>query len=221
MAKAGISSYQASLNSLPAQLARFFLTVQQSQPSVSVVKFDETCDDNAGDHTFGILLSRLRSVPLYELRFIKAGKFSRLFALAYVDGGFRFVLLPDPEKVTPHTDIVPRNLGVGLEDKGESGVSRIQMVRQGGSVSAAHLLHQEQPLYPETARLERIQGTIRLHAIIGKDGTIRGLRVMSGACSLSKAAYDAVRKWRYSPTTFNGQPVEVDTTIDVIFSLRQ
>lgn len=220
-AEAGIASYKASLTSLPTQLAQFFLKVQQSQTSVSAVRFDETCDDNASDHTFGILLSRLRSVPLYELRFIEGGKFFRLFALVYVDGGFRFALLPDPEKVTPHKDSAIRNPTTGAKDKGESGIARIQTIRQGGSVSAAHIIHKEQPVYPEVARLERIQGTIRLHAIIGTDGTIRGLRVMSGACSLSKSAYDAVRKWRYSPTTFGGQSVEVDTTIDVIYSLRQ
>jgi len=97
----------------------------------------------------------------------------------------------------------------------------VQLIRQGGAVTAAKLVQRIQPEYPEIARQERIQGTIRLHAIIGKDGTIRGLRVMSGACSLSKSAYDAVKKWRYSPTTLEGKPVEVDTTIDVIYSLRQ
>jgi TonB family protein len=220
-AAAGITSYKAGFSSLSAQLARFFLTVQQNQSSVSAVRFDATCDDNASDHTFGILPSRLHAVPLYELRFIKDGRFMRLFAFVYVAGGFRIALLPDPEKVSPHRDRVPSDDTRGAEKNAPASEVQVQRIRQGGAVTAANLIQRVQPEYPEIARRERIQGTVRLHAIIGKDGTIRGLRVMSGACSLSKSAYDAVRKWRYSPTTLEGKPVEVDTTIDVIYSLRQ
>jgi len=60
-----------------------------------------------------------------------------------------------------------------------------------------------------------------LHAIISKDGTIKELEVVSGHPLLQQAALDAVRQWRYQPTLLNGEPVEVDTTIDVIFSLNQ
>lgn len=218
MAEAGIAAYRANLSSLPAQIARSFLNVQQAQASVSAVRFDETCDDNAGDHTFGFLLSRLRPVPLYELRFIKDGKFSRIFAMAYVDGGFRYIPLPDPGRVAPHADDASGHASPQTATAAPPSPTR---VRQGGVVTAAHIVHKEQPVYPEVARREGIQGAIRLHAIIGKDGTIRGLRVMSGACSLSKSAYDAVKKWRYLPTMFNGTPVEVDTTIDVFFTLNR
>jgi TonB family protein len=218
MAEAGIAAYKANLNSLPAQIANSFLTVQQLQASVTAVRFDENCDDNAGDRTFGILLSRLRPVPLYELRFIKDGKFSRIFAMVYVDGGFRYVPLPDPGKVAPHADDAPSHPSPQAATVSPASPTRI---RQGGTVTAASLIHKEQPVYPEIARREGIQGTIRLHAIIGKDGTVHGLRVMSGACSLSRSAYEAVKKWRYRPTTLNGTPVEVDTTLDVFFSLSR
>jgi protein TonB len=60
-----------------------------------------------------------------------------------------------------------------------------------------------------------------LHAIIAKDGTVQQLEVMSGHPLLVQAALDAVRQWRYQPTLLNGEPVEVDTTVDVIFSLNQ
>ena len=60
-----------------------------------------------------------------------------------------------------------------------------------------------------------------MHAIISKDGTIQQLEVISGHPLLQQAALDAVRQWRYQPTLLNGEPVEVDTTIDVIFSLNQ
>jgi protein TonB len=60
-----------------------------------------------------------------------------------------------------------------------------------------------------------------LHAIIGKDGSVQQLNLESGHPLLVQAALDAVRQWRYQPTLLNGEPVEVDTTIDVIFSLNQ
>jgi periplasmic protein TonB len=94
-------------------------------------------------------------------------------------------------------------------------------IRQGGAVTAASLINRVQPNYPPLARQTRISGTVRLHAIISKDGTVQQLEVLSGHPLLVQAALDAVRQWRYRPTTLNGEPVEVDTTIDVIFSLNQ
>jgi protein TonB len=76
-------------------------------------------------------------------------------------------------------------------------------------------------VYPPLARQTRISGTVRLHAIIAKDGTVQQLEVLSGHPLLVQAALDAVRQWRYQPTLLNGEPVEVDTTVDVIFSLNQ
>lgn len=94
-------------------------------------------------------------------------------------------------------------------------------IRQGGNVQAAKLKSKIQPSYPPLARQTRIQGTVRLHAIIGKDGTVKELTLESGHPLLVQAALDAVRQWRYDPTLLNGEPVEVDTTIDVIFTLNQ
>jgi periplasmic protein TonB len=94
-------------------------------------------------------------------------------------------------------------------------------LRVGGNVQAARIINRVQPVYPALARQTRISGTVRLHAIIGKDGTIQQLEVMSGHPLLQQNALEAVRQWRYQPTLLNGEPVEVDTTIDVIFSLNQ
>ncbi len=94
-------------------------------------------------------------------------------------------------------------------------------LRVGGNVQAARIINRVQPSYPPLARQTRISGTVRLHAIISKDGTIRELEVLNGHPLLQQAALDAVRQWRYQPTLLNGEPVEVDTTIDVIFSLNQ
>jgi TonB family protein len=77
------------------------------------------------------------------------------------------------------------------------------------------------PVYPDEARMAHISGTVRFHAIIGKDGKIKQLEFVSGHPALKEAAFDAVRQWRYQPTLINGDPVEVDTTIDVTFQLNR
>jgi periplasmic protein TonB len=91
----------------------------------------------------------------------------------------------------------------------------------GGNVQAAHLVNRVQPIYPPLARQTRISGTVKLHAIIGKNGAVEQLQVVSGHPLLVQSALDAVKQWRYQPTLLNGEPVEVDTEIDVIFSLAQ
>jgi protein TonB len=97
----------------------------------------------------------------------------------------------------------------------------LKRVTVGGNVQAARLVNRVQPLYPPLARQTRISGTVKLHAIIGKNGAVEQLTVVSGHPLLVQSALDAVRQWRYQPTLLNGDPVEVDTEIDVIFSLAQ
>jgi protein TonB len=97
----------------------------------------------------------------------------------------------------------------------------VTRTRVGGAVQAAKLVNRVQPVYPPLARQTRISGTVKLHAIIGKTGAVEQLQVVSGHPLLVQSALDAVRQWRYQPTLLNGEPVEVDTEIDVIFSLAQ
>ena len=89
----------------------------------------------------------------------------------------------------------------------------------GGNVEAASLIHRVVPQYPEIATLTHVSGTIVLRAIIAKDGTVQELSYVSGPALLIKPAMDAVRQWSYRPTLLNGKPVEVETTIDVVFTL--
>ena len=92
-------------------------------------------------------------------------------------------------------------------------------IRVGGNVQAASLARQVMPIYPPIAKTAHISGTIVLHAIIGKDGSVLNLEYVSGPPLLMRNAMDAVRQWRYKPTMLNGEPVEVETTISVVFSL--
>jgi len=77
-----------------------------------------------------------------------------------------------------------------------------------------------QPIYPAIARAAHQGGTVTLHAIISKNGTIEQLSVISGPAMLQGAAMDAVKTWRYKPYLLNGEPTEVDTTIMVNFNLN-
>ena len=77
------------------------------------------------------------------------------------------------------------------------------------------------PMYPQMARQMRISGVIHLLGIIAKDGTIQRLQVLTGHPLLRQAALDAVSQWVYRPTILNGQPVEVEAPIDLIFTLSQ
>jgi len=92
-------------------------------------------------------------------------------------------------------------------------------IKQGGNVTAASIINQTKPVYPPLARQARIQGSVVLHAIIDKDGKVAELQVVSGHPLLVQAALDAVKQWLYKPTLLNGDPVEVDTTITVTFSM--
>jgi protein TonB len=92
-------------------------------------------------------------------------------------------------------------------------------IRVGGNVQAAKMVRQVQPLYPQIAKTAHVQGTVILHAVIAKDGTVQELNYVSGPPLLMKSAMDAVHEWKYQPTLLNGEPVEVDTTISVIFTL--
>lgn len=88
------------------------------------------------------------------------------------------------------------------------------------SLDPAMLIHRVQPLYPKIASAARIEGTVQLAAVIDTQGRITQLRAVSGHPFLVPAAIDAVRQWRYKPYILNGSPVEVETQVSVIFSLR-
>ena len=91
----------------------------------------------------------------------------------------------------------------------------------GGDVQMAKVLRKVIPEYPALARSARISGAVHLIGIIGKDGTIRNLQVVSGHPLLVHAAMEAVRQWVYQPTLLNGMPVEVIAPIEVNFTLGQ
>lgn len=90
-----------------------------------------------------------------------------------------------------------------------------------GRVEEARLIHRVDPVYPWIARQAHREGTVVLHAIIGRDGRIAELEAVSGDFIFVRAALDAVQQWLYSPTMLDGQPVEVETSITVIFQIQR
>jgi len=98
-------------------------------------------------------------------------------------------------------------------------VATPQRVRVSQGVSQGLLVRKVQPNYPPLARQARIQGQVVLQAEISKDGSIENLHLISGHPMLAPAAIDAVKQWKYKPYFLNGEPVEVETQITVIFSL--
>jgi periplasmic protein TonB len=93
-------------------------------------------------------------------------------------------------------------------------------IRVSRGIERAKIIYQPEPDYPALAKMARVQGTVRFEALIAKDGTIQDLKVLSGHPLLVQSALAAVQQWRYQPTLLNGQPVEVETEIDVNFTLE-
>jgi periplasmic protein TonB len=99
-------------------------------------------------------------------------------------------------------------------------VATPQRVRVSAGVTQGLKVKNVNPVYPQMAKIARVQGPVVLAAVIGKDGTIQNLHVLSTASPLlNQAAIDAVKEWRYRPYILNGEPVEVDTQITVNFTL--
>jgi protein TonB len=88
-------------------------------------------------------------------------------------------------------------------------------------IDPAMLIHRIEPLYPTLARQIGRGGRVELRAIIATDGTIQSLQVVSGDPLFYQSALDAVRQWRYRPTVLNGEPVEIDTFISVIYNMER
>jgi len=166
------AKYAANRKNLPAEILKFFFGAIQSQfTDVTAARFGDSCDDNAGESAFGTLQLRLQRTPLYELRLQNGDRFLRLFAIVFVDGVFRYALAP---RVPDHFPFVPRKdetVATKVTNPEPSDKSA-KPIRVGGTVQAAKVVRKVAPDYPDVARREHLQGTVRLHAIIGKDGAI-------------------------------------------------
>ncbi|HLK20798.1 MAG TPA: M56 family metallopeptidase [Bryobacteraceae bacterium] len=130
--------------------------------------------------------------------------------LSEVDEHLRASLFPDKDKN-----------GSSIKIWLDNGNEAPKRIRVGGNVQATNIIQKVQPVYPAEAKAQHIQGQVKFTVIIGKDGTVQNITLVSGDPMLAAAAKEAVQKWVYKPTLLNGDPVEVVTTIDVNFTLAQ
>jgi TonB family protein len=201
--------------------------MKEHRTLIEVVRFDDDCNARASSTEYPFLVLRERPEPLYDVRFSDSRTMTIWAYFAYVDGGFRYIgslkrnnSYSSPRRLTSSAPPPPQP-SKPQSDGGSGSDRKPEHVQVGGIVQSARLIHQEAPVYPPGAKMNHVQGTVVLHAIIAKDGSVKNLDVIEGQCDLVKSAADAVQKWRYRPTLFNGEPIEVDTTISVIFTLNR
>jgi len=136
---------------------------------------------------------------------------------------------PDPPGPTNISDLgpgpgagIPGGIGTSSSGRPEVTIARPvpkAPVHLSGAVVEGFVIYKPLPVYPRIAIEVRSQGTVVLQATISKAGTIENLRVESGPPMLQQAALDAVKTWRYRPFLLGGEPVEVETTVNVVFTL--
>ena len=138
-----------------------------------------------------------------------------------------FPISDRPEILEP-ADVAELDTGSGpgnnpFGSQGNHPVVRRQTqgpIRVSGMIVEGLLIDKRLPVYPAIAKASGTQGTVVLAATISRNGTIENLRVISGSQMLQQAAIGAVSAWRYRPYLLSGEPVEVETTINVIFKLQ-
>jgi TonB family protein len=168
------------------------------------------------------LLARL---PVHEGANINGELFERVVAEAQsFDEHLRVMLQRKPAGVTLEIALrAPQPNFIGspsaLARAGLEATTSSTRIKVSGSVQQAKLIRQPRPVYPVEAKMARIQGVVRMNAVIGKDGAVKELQLVMGVPELAQAAMDAVKQWVYEPTLLNGAPVEVITQIDVNFTL--
>ena len=204
------SAYGANLEPTEKMLPKLFewLARQEGELVIEDAKtLPKRSDSWCGEKLTSLLKSDLAlyrvSVGKADSSGLQSGRVAGYFAL--VAGDYRRLDCPSLGLAPPSSGLRPM-----------SGPLPV-----GGNVMAARNIKKVAPVYPRDALAAHISGTVRLHVIIGKDGSLKHLEIVSGPPALREAAFDAVRQWKYQTTLLNGEPVEVDTTIDVFFTINR
>jgi TonB family protein len=176
---------------------------------------DMTTSDRDGNFNFKALPS-----GEYELKAMKPGfQVYRLPEVNLVSGSdFSQNISLEIGTTMEEVQVVPAGTKQPLPLGTTGKPSRLRL---GGEIEEAKIVSKVPPVYPDAARSAAISGTVILHAVISMEGKPLSLRVMNSQIDpdLARSAVEAVSQWRYTPTLLNGEPIEVDTTITVIYSL--
>ena len=168
-------------------------------------------------------MTTTNAAGLFEFPTIAIGEYEvQTSATGYENFQIRAVTVETNQDVNLNILTVASPASQGVPTPGEA--TRSVPVKIPAYVQQGKLVRRVNPVYPPTAKADRIQGVVSLEATIGKDGFPTSLRVVANSATnadLAKAAVDAVKQWQYSPTLMNGEPVEVVTTVNVNFALAQ
>jgi TonB family protein len=134
--------------------------------------------------------------------------------VVYEKGKVVFQMPPTP-KFSPSATNSPAAIGSAAQPSSDSSVP----LRVSSDTANSYLLRRIEPEYPEQAKLEHIEGPVVLGILVGSDGLVKSLNVVSGDLQLVNAASDAVRQWRFKPYRLNGKTVEFETRVTVNFAL--
>jgi TonB family protein len=129
---------------------------------------------------------------------------------------------PPPPKPVENPDVFKGSVSVSFSPYPSIRIPaelRSQMANQGASLQIGQLISRVDPVYPEDAEKGHIEGTVKLHVIIGADGAVQSAAVIGGPDSLVPAAVSAARQWRYKPASVAGQAVEAEQDISFVFRL--
>lgn len=122
---------------------------------------------------------------------------------------------------TVEAPVSPGSVGATRSASAQSDSGSARPHRAGGTFQQAVLIHKFAPAYPPLAKQARIQGTVTFEATIGKNGRLQNLTLIAGDPHLVPAAADALKRWLYTPALLNGEPIEVNTQVDINFTLSQ
>jgi TonB family protein len=168
-------------------------------------------------------MTTTNAAGLFEFPTIAIGEYEvQTSATGYENFQIRAVTVETNQDVNLNILTVASSASQGVPTPGEA--TRSVPVKIPAYVQQGKLVRRVNPVYPPTAKADRIQGVVALEATVGKDGFPTSLRVVANSATnadLAKAAVDAVKQWQYSPTLMNGEPVEVVTTVNVNFALAQ
>jgi len=209
--------YEKSLPVLRAKLKdQAEIYVKQGMTEISATRIESPDQPSSDSYAIRTMVAMQNRVPLYSVAMGKRGSANWSFpgTFVVVDGGFRYIDFQTIRGVDH-----PNFSNNPPEQSKDGPAATPTTIRIGANVQGAKLVRQVMPPYPKEARAKHIQGTVVLHVVIGKDGSVADLSVVSGPPELANAAMDAVKQWRYQPTLLNGEPVRVDTTISVVFKL--
>lgn len=201
-----------------AGIANATIIITKQAANIRDMTIDMTTTDRDGSFAF-------KPLPAgnYELQIVKPGfrtfRVPQIALDAVRDFSQAFIL--EVGGITEHVTVVPG--GGAKAAPADSSPDKTTRLNIGGNIQAAKIITKVQPIYPPAAKSAGVQGTVVLHAVIGMDGKPLSLRVMNSQVDpdLARSAVEAVSQWRYNPTLLNGEPIEVDTTIDIVYSLQQ